>query len=194
MKLRLPVPKRKLQATATRRVTQQRVAEEEEQEPTMKFSTALVIVVILHVVAIGGVYAFTSVKAHHPAVYEDTDTSTKALVHSQSSTEGDAAARNTALVPATNAVKETPLTTVSGKTSEPAKPLDSPRKTIATVAGVKDSGQLHTVVKGENPVGIARKLGVSYDELLKLNHIDDPKKLQIGQKLRIPTKIKTASN
>jgi nucleoid-associated protein YgaU len=35
-------------------------------------------------------------------------------------------------------------------------------------------------------VTIARHLHVNYDALLELNQIDDPRKLQIGQKLRIP--------
>ena len=49
-----------------------------------------------------------------------------------------------------------------------------------------DSGKTYVVVKGDNPVTIARHLHVNYDALLELNQIDDPRKLQIGQKLRIP--------
>ena len=33
---------------------------------------------------------------------------------------------------------------------------------------------------------IAKKLKVSYDDLLSVNHITDPHKLQIGQKLIVP--------
>ena len=40
--------------------------------------------------------------------------------------------------------------------------------------------------KGDNPVGIAKKLKVSYNALMTLNHIDDARKLQIGQKLLVP--------
>ena len=49
--------------------------------------------------------------------------------------------------------------------------------------------------KGDNPVGIAKKLKVSYNDLIALNHIDDPRKLQIGQKLLVPeaAKPKTTS-
>ena len=49
-----------------------------------------------------------------------------------------------------------------------------------------DSGKTYTVGKGESPYVIAQKLKVSYESLLKLNRIDDPKKLKPGQKLRIP--------
>jgi LysM repeat protein len=47
------------------------------------------------------------------------------------------------------------------------------------------------VAKGDNPVTIAKKFKVSYDDLIALNHIDDPRKLKIGQKLLIPDKVKT---
>jgi LysM repeat protein len=42
------------------------------------------------------------------------------------------------------------------------------------------------VKKGDNPVAIAKRLKVSYDDLIALNHIEDPRKLQIGQKLLLP--------
>jgi LysM repeat protein len=42
------------------------------------------------------------------------------------------------------------------------------------------------VQKGDNPAGIAKKFKVNYTELLKANGIDDPRKLQIGQRLTIP--------
>ena len=37
-------------------------------------------------------------------------------------------------------------------------------------------------------MNIAKKFKVSHDDLLAANHIDDPRKLKIGQKLIIPTK------
>jgi LysM repeat protein len=46
----------------------------------------------------------------------------------------------------------------------------------------------YVVVKGDNPTTIAKRLGVSESELLKMNGIDDPKKLQIGQVLKVPAK------
>ncbi len=44
----------------------------------------------------------------------------------------------------------------------------------------------YTVVKGDNPYKIAKKFKVTPDELMKANGITDPKKIQIGQKLKIP--------
>ena len=55
-------------------------------------------------------------------------------------------------------------------------------------ATAKPLPKSYVVAKGDNPVAIARKLGVGYDELLKINGIEDPKKLQIGQTLKVPQK------
>ncbi len=51
-----------------------------------------------------------------------------------------------------------------------------------------DSGQTYTVGRGESPYIIAHKLKVNADALLKLNGIDDPKKIKPGQKLRLPVR------
>jgi LysM repeat protein len=37
-------------------------------------------------------------------------------------------------------------------------------------------------------VNIAKKFKVPYDDLVVANHIDDPRKLKVGQKLIIPSK------
>ena len=67
--------------------------------------------------------------------------------------------------------------------------LPAAQKTSAKPqAKVSDSGKTYVVAKGDSPVTIARKFKVSYDDLLALNHIDDPRKLKIGQKLLIPEK------
>jgi LysM repeat protein len=48
------------------------------------------------------------------------------------------------------------------------------------------SSATYKVAKGDNPYKIAKKLGVTPQELLKANNIDDPTKLQIGQVLKVP--------
>ena len=68
-----------------------------------------------------------------------------------------------------------------------AEPTALPME-IKRAHAVSDSHKTYTVAKGDNPVTIAKKFKVSYDELLALNHIDDPRKLKIGQKLLIPNK------
>jgi|ERR1700677_2705355 len=61
-----------------------------------------------------------------------------------------------------------------------------------TAEPAKEGVAFYTVVKGDSPLEIAKKLHVNCDELLKLNKITDPKKLQVGQKLSIPPKEKSS--
>ncbi|HAV14676.1 MAG TPA: hypothetical protein DCX06_14460 [Opitutae bacterium] len=57
---------------------------------------------------------------------------------------------------------------------------------VTTVAPAAiDSGRTHTVKSGEYPATIARKYGMTSGELLALNGITDPRKLQVGQVLKV---------
>ncbi len=51
----------------------------------------------------------------------------------------------------------------------------------------------YTVVKGDNPWKIAKKFKISQEELMKANGISDPKKIQIGQVLKIPASATKAA-
>lgn len=73
-------------------------------------------------------------------------------------------------------VKATP--SPPSKSAKKGKPNDS----------IPEAAKVYTVAKGDNPVTIAKKFKVSYDDLLAANHIDDPHKLKVGQKLIIPPK------
>ncbi len=62
------------------------------------------------------------------------------------------------------------------KVSAPAKV--SPKREVS------GSGEaVHIVVSGDTPSGIARQYGMSAKDLMQRNHISDPTKLQIGQRL-----------
>jgi len=96
-----------------------------------------------------------------------------------------------------NAIKtrQASLPTTVGIASADTKPqapaLNSPtmqKNSAKPQPKVSDSGKVYLVAKGDNPVTIAKKFKVSYDDLLAINHIDDPRKLKIGQKLLIPEK------
>ena len=79
---------------------------------------------------------------------------------------------------------------VASQTAAPAPATVAPKPVVAAApapaTNIKDSGDTYEVAKGDNPVSIAKKLKVSYNELLALNKIDDPRRLQIGQKLKVP--------
>lgn len=239
----------------------------------MKFSHAVLVVLILHVIAVAGIFAFNSIKASQttgarpsapsksvasdpaaPAAGTQTASAAApvekprvASAPAEASGDGthtiqagDTLTRVASLYGVTVAAieKENAITSYSTlrvgqvlkipqptsgiKTSAPAeaRPIAAtPSRpvstgTIASVArpvavppaapAVKpaasapvaapkaapeaSSGEFYVVVKGDNPYSIAKRLHVSYTELLAVNHIDDPRKIQIGQKLKIPQK------
>ncbi|MFQ3240594.1 MAG: LysM repeat protein [Lentimonas sp.] len=71
----------------------------------------------------------------------------------------------------------------AGRTSSAPKPTTVAPK-VSTAASVDASG-LHTVKAGEYPATIARQYGMTASELLAINGITDPRKIQIGQKLKV---------
>jgi LysM repeat protein len=230
---------------STARAAQPSVDDYHDQEPTTSLSSAFIVVLVLHVVAVGGIYAFNSIKAHRK-----TD---EIAVSAMEKASAKAAAAKEAAAEATPAPAALPVSAPVAKTQSAATaPAPTPHtyhvragETMAKIAGangisaiqladannLKESAPLHAgqvltippakagavdqrkqdflamksttprasarsyaVVKGDNPVAIARKLGVSFDQLMKLNGIDDPKKLQIGQVLKVPIKGGTSSS
>jgi LysM repeat protein len=145
-------------------------------EPNMKLSRALLIVLLLHVVAVSGIIAFNAIKTREssfaPAVPRDTDNRLPSTAATP--IEADGAKSRDAMARKESAPRDD------------AKPSHSPSKDEHAKAPAS-SGKTYIVKKGDNPVTIARRLKVSYGDLIALNHIEDPHKLQIGQKLLIPT-------
>src|SRR6266536_3689676 len=162
---------------------------EDIPEPNMKLSRALLIVLLLHVVAVSGIIAFNAIKTRESSFVPASSTNA----------EPKPSATVSAVIHA-NGPK--PLTAVAQRENPPRedlKPSHSPSKLSskddhatapsvakATAGKPVPSGKTYVVKKGDNPVTIARKLKVPYDDLIALNHIEDVHKLRIGQKLVIP--------
>jgi LysM repeat protein len=224
-------PRTRLQASASRLT--QPVYDDYEDEPTTKLSTAFVVVLVLHLVAVGGIYAFHSIKAHrreadgtavaaNPSASKKSAPAQPAPVAPGQGAKAAAPAPVPAVAPASKqavAVQQpaaAPAPVASAPVAQPAKPAASggivdkslsaapaapsavlpqpkaPAPTASTKAAAPSSAETaqrtYTVAKGDNPVSIAKKMGVSSEELLKLNGLEDPKKLQIGQVLKVPAK------
>ena len=183
---RLFNPKKMLAATAARRGSAASAGMDFEgiPEPNMKLSRALLIVLLLHVVAVSGIIAFNAIKTRErtfvPSSSTDTETKPAETAKTVDHTSTD-------------------KTRVAGAKKENDRQHDpKPSHLVAKSEQAKtpsSSGKTYVVKKGDNPVGIAKKLKVSYADLIALNHIDDPRKLKIGQKLLVPeaAKPKTTS-
>lgn len=75
-------------------------------------------------------------------------------------------------------------TVEQGKSSTTPTTVGVPEET-ATPAPVA-SGNTHVVTRGETLTSIAKQYKVGIEELQKFNHIENDRKLQIGQTLAIP--------
>jgi LysM repeat protein len=179
MKLPKLLVRKKLRATTARRsLAVPEMEYEEMSEPNMKLSRALLIVLVLHVVAVAGIIAFNTIKSRQGAFPPPKVTAAPAV---------------TQAVPAPPPKAETVVASTSNQTtaSPATKPVAKDEGKIPKALPVgNESGNFYIVAKGDNPVKIAKKLKVSESDLLAANHIDDPRKLQIGQKLIVPAKAK----
>lgn len=258
-KLPKPQPKgKRLQASARRAV--QPAFEDYDEEPTTRLSSAFVVVLILHIVAVGGIYAFNSIKAHRRG--NEGGVATTQQTESERTSQPRVAS-TTAAVEAPKEVERAPervveppptkVTPVSGsrvyhvragdtlsalaaqygvtvedfqqanglKSASDIRigqalniPLPSAKKSETVRSGTAEASkasfvanrkaqstpkasstpassggyQTYVVKKGDNPVAIARKFNVSYEALLKLNKIEDPRRMRIDQVLKIPKK------
>jgi LysM repeat protein len=176
-------PKKKLRAAGPRSAAKDAEEDYSAEEPNVKLSRAFVVVLLLHVVAVGGIFAFSALK----------DQQTGSLTGKAESINGKAAPQQP------NVVRDPGLPDKPGNKSVPPdvqKLVESSHP--GGVGGIKaqnsniaqegagEAGKFYVVQRGDSPAGIARKFKVSYADLLKVNNIEDPKKLQIGQKLVIP--------
>ena len=178
MKIPSLLPRKKLRAATARRSLggAAEMDYEEMSEPNMKLSRALLIVLVLHVVAVAGIIAFNTIKTRQAPLPTIPNAASKASAAAEKSTpELQAESRPDSTIthtPSKSAAKEEPRV-------ERAKPVEP--------------AETYTVLKGDNPAKIAKKLKVSHDSLIALNHIDDPHKLKVGSKLLIPP-TKTAKS
>jgi LysM repeat protein len=153
---------KRLRATASGRTLQASTQANyhDVSEPNMKLARALLVVLLLHVVAVSGIIAFNAIKTRQAA----------------------------AVAPALSQ-NATPAARLLGASASPSAAIKTDRtRRPESFKSAADSHKVYVVAKGDNPVSIAKKFKISYDDLIALNHIDDPRKLRVGQKLLIPTK------
>ena len=238
-------PRVKLRTTS-RRVPRARAAAaatDDPPEPTMRLSRAILVMLLLHVVAVGGFFASSVLKERDLKHSADPATALEAEDSQVPSTGGgtnqpkqipaktnvhvvrpgetltlianETGVSLEALVAANGADTVTnglhtgqelklpdhspdPGALSSGSTDNASSiveghaksgsgmPLANGAASAKVAHPPADGGKIYVVGKGENAYTIAQKNKVSYEALLKLNQIADPKKIQPGQKLRLP--------
>ena len=169
--------KKRLNATA-RTAPRAAMSDYDAEEPTTKLSSAFIVVFILHVVAIGGIYAFNGIKASRVG-----------------SAPAPAVSKDAPKTAATSDAKAPALVASAAKTAV-AHPADTgANATPATVPTVKAPVQKqYQVVAGDNPTKIAFAYSIKPDELLAANNLKEGAILHQGQVLTIPTPKPTAKS
>ena len=167
--------KKRLNATA-RTAPRAAMSDYDAEEPTTKLSSAFIVVFILHVVAIGGIYAFNGIKASRvgsaPAPMVNKDAA-------------KTSAANDAKAPTLVASATKPAVAHPADTGANATPATAP---TAKVPAQKQ----YQVVAGDNPTKIAFAYSIKPDELLAANNLKEGAILHQGQTLTIPTPKPTA--
>jgi LysM repeat protein len=231
-------PPKKLQARV-RATTAVASDDYEDEEPQTKLTSAFVVVLILHFVAVGGIYAFNEIKASRktfdsgrivesakkasstaPAIAstKEPDRVVDAGIASTSSSPSAGSISPAVVKPRTYTVKSgdtlhgiakanglnvADIKTANGLTSDSIRPgqtlnLTPGKATPALVTETppdrpeipdpKIAAKTYTIKSGDRLVFIAKRFSVSQEDLMALNKIKDPAKLQIGQTLKIPPK------
>ncbi|MGH8047182.1 MAG: LysM peptidoglycan-binding domain-containing protein [Chthoniobacterales bacterium] len=181
MKIRLPFrkagpplkrpPKLKLRASVARSRRAPLVEEEdflEEPEPNMKLSHAFVVVLVLHVIAVAGVFTFNSINAKQADIFS-------ALKEEPAKTADAPAAA------AANAAK-----TTEPEVADPSNGLTAPTAASPAVAPGAAAGKTYELQSGETLTKVAATYGVSVADLQSANNITDPKTIRAGTVLVIP--------
>jgi LysM repeat protein len=194
------VRSRTFNAAAARATTQ--VPADDDSDST-RLSGAFIIVLALHVIAVVGVFAFARIKESRKSSSPQPNTTQTAAPKStlpKSPSPKTPTVRAPAPAPAAASLVAanptvTPATAATTPAANDKPPQSTAQKTTPTpvdkkapATADKKTPKIYIVRKSETAMKIARDHGCSYEDLLKLNNIKDPKKIQSGQALKIPVK------
>ena len=156
------------------------VTEEQDwylDSPDIRLTRVFTIVLILHVVAVGGIVAFKMIeKAAAPATAL-VEGASKAVAPSPETPAAQPPAATPAPAPAASAVNETPKTEVAARKDQEPVVMDHP-----SAEGHRE----YRVVIGDTVSSVARKMNVDEAELREMNQLGARDSLQSGNWLRLP--------
>lgn len=175
-----PAAKIKLNAAVARRSPRAMPEDEDyydEQEPNMKLSHAFVVVLVLHVIAVAGVFAFNTIKTRQSPVFTETTNTT--------SDNFDVGEKGSA----TAAVATTADESAATRTFEPRGLTEKPteQQTASEKVTAEFTGKTHQMAPGDTLTRLASIYSVSIAAIQAENGITDPTKIRVGEMIRIPS-------
>jgi LysM repeat protein len=174
------IPRKRLRTAAQRSAAKYAEEDYSAEEPNVKLSRAFVVVLLLHIVAVGGIFAFSALKDRQTGGNAEAANQKVTGAPGKTAKETGAADKPVGKTVPTDVQKLVDASHGSAANGSKTQNSSSP----AEAGG--ESPKVYMVQKGDSPAGIAKKFKVNYADLLRTNNIEDPKKLQIGQKLVIP--------
>ena len=175
--------------------------DEAAPEPNIRLTRALGVMLLLHLVAAGGVLAFASIKERPvgtgkllPAKVNRTNPRVAPAPGAGPTVPPGNAPTPYPATSAPSAVA-TPAAASAGAGAGRATPTPALSRVEADAVRLIEGGgpnptgggeRAYVVGRGETVQTIAQKLRVEPAALLRLNGIDDPRKIQAGQRLRVP--------
>lgn len=175
----------------------------DDDDGASRLSGAFVVVLLLHIVALVGVFAFARIKDSRAAKTNETKTpeattpaAGSALAANAGASKGTAP-KQSAATPAP-AVTPTPAPTVAPAVVShdvPAATSIAANQTHNADAGKTAAGKgIHVVKNNENLTKIAAANGVTVQELVKANGLKNENDIRVGQELKIPEPGKTPAH
>lgn len=171
-----PRPKKRLQATAAR-AARRPMDDYDEEEPTTNLSSAFVVVLILHVVAVGGIYAFNSIKASRKG-HEMTAAQAEPAAPAPQKTVAKSEAPTAPTAATAPAATHQPAPAAAQPAANASVPAIAPSRLVA--------GHQYQVKAGDNLTKIAFAYSVTPAEIMEANHLKEGAVLHQGQTLAIP--------
>ena len=182
--------KKRLRASVQRSVPKHAEEDYSSEEPNVKLSRAFVVVLLLHIIAVGGIFAFSNLKdRQNSAVNSKSESTTpKPVVAAPAVQDGVAGKKSTSKPVPLDVQKLIDSSSSSSQTVRNSVAVAQTTSATQDSVEPSEASKVYVVQGGDSPAKIAKKFKVSYVDLVKANNIDDPKKLKIGQKLVIPEK------
>ncbi|MFV0415531.1 MAG: LysM peptidoglycan-binding domain-containing protein [Chthoniobacterales bacterium] len=179
----------KIRAAASRASRRSLAASEEdeyyeESEPNMRLSHAFIVVLILHVIAVGGVFGFNTIKSRQSSLAKlesEAAATASASTAAQENEDKLVSGLPENIEPPAPVAAQSSIASTTQTLPPPPAPSSAP-KTSKAAAGQRT----HTVVAGDTLIRIARQKGTTVEQLMSTNKLGESSVIRVGQVLIIP--------
>jgi LysM repeat protein len=186
MEMNQPPPRSKLRATTARRGNPRDVGSDSlhydaEPEPNMRLSRAIAVVLILHIVAIGGVLAFSLIKDRAPQPTTKSKPTSAPPATAPATNPATAMVAGPGLIPPTSAKRSEPIIAAqkSPAVTQISTTTATPAKTQKTTPYIVRQGDTLARIANENGISLGALIAVNEARVTTTN-------LKPGQEIQLP--------